>query len=77
MIDYQIDSSQCRAARALLHWSQGKLAGKSDVSKKAIADFEREVSSPQKSTLKSIKSALFDEGIEFIEGGVKFNEKIT
>jgi transcriptional regulator with XRE-family HTH domain len=61
-----ITPGQCRAARALLGWSQAKLEERSRVSKKAIADFERGVSKPQARTLDDLVEAFDEAGIEFL-----------
>jgi transcriptional regulator with XRE-family HTH domain len=79
-----ITPGQCRAARALLGWSQAKLEERSRVSKKTIADFERGVTSPQARTLDDLEEAFDDAGIEFLplqEGehghGVRFRSGFT
>lgn len=61
--------AQCRAARALLDWSQGELADASGVATKTIADFERGQRTPYDRTLADIQKALEAAGIEFTNGG--------
>ena len=61
-----ISSHQCRAARALISWSQERLAEASLVAKKTIADFEREAASPRPRTILALANALKAAGIEFI-----------
>jgi transcriptional regulator with XRE-family HTH domain len=61
-------SAQCRAARALLGWSQAELSEASGVATKTIADFEREDRSPYARTLNDIKEALEIAAIEFTNG---------
>ena len=57
---------QCRAARALLGWSQGTLEERSGVARKTIADFEGgKKKRPYQQTLESIRSALEAAGVEF------------
>lgn len=56
----------CRAARALLGWSQDQLADASAVATKTIADFERQARAPYSRTLRDIRTALEDAGIQFI-----------
>lgn len=58
--------SQCRAGRALLRWSQDELQEKSGVSKKTIADFEREEQIPYDRTLREIELALEAGGVALI-----------
>lgn len=66
-----ITAAQIRAGRALLNWSQKKLAEISGVSLNAINNFEREIVSPRHDTLVSLKRALEEAGLEFIgDGGV-------
>jgi transcriptional regulator with XRE-family HTH domain len=61
--------AQCRAARALLNWSQADLAKNSKVATKTIADFEREERNPYDRTLADIRATLEKAGIEFTNGG--------
>jgi len=68
-----ITPPQCRAARAMLGWSQEELSKRANVARATIADFEREVRTPILNNLKAIKKALEEGGIEFIPnngGGV-------
>src|SRR5579859_3947228 len=72
-----ISAAQCRAARALLDWSQDKLAESAQVARATIADFERNIRMPMRNNLVSIVSALEASGVAFIpengEGvGVRF-----
>jgi transcriptional regulator with XRE-family HTH domain len=60
--------AQCRAARALLNWSQADLAKESRVATRTIADFEREERRPYDRTLADIRAALESAGIEFTNG---------
>lgn len=62
----RISPAQCRAARAMLGWSQDELAINAQVARASIADFEREVRVPIRTNLVSILSALTAAGIEFI-----------
>jgi transcriptional regulator with XRE-family HTH domain len=68
-----ITPEQCRAARALLGWSQDELENSSRVSKKTIAEFEREAQIPYDKTLREIEMAFLANGILLINengGGV-------
>jgi transcriptional regulator with XRE-family HTH domain len=74
-----ISASQCRAARALLDWSQDQLAENAQVARATIADFERNARIPMRNNLVSIVSALEAAGVAFIpengEGaGVRFRK---
>ena len=62
-----IGPGQCRAARALIGWSQDDLARESGVTKKSIADFERgAVAKPQPRTMRDLRAAFEGAGLEFI-----------
>lgn len=62
-------AEQCRAARALLNWSQRRLADAGKAATKTIADFERRARLPYERTLADMQRALEAAGIEFINGG--------
>ncbi len=63
---------QIRAARALIGWSQGKLAEHSGLSQAGIARIENGTNHPNSSTLRKITKAFDACDIEFIdESGVK------
>ena len=64
-----ITAAQCRAARALLGVTQDKLAARSGVSQKAIANFERGKTVPMRANLTVLKQTLELMGVEFLEGG--------
>ncbi|MFK5600627.1 helix-turn-helix transcriptional regulator [Methylobacterium sp. HMF5984] len=71
---------QCRAARALLEWTQDRLAEVSSVSKKTIADFEAGKRTPYDRTLADIQRTLETAGLEFIPengggAGIRFRER--
>lgn len=57
---------QCRAARALLGWSQDELARAAGVARKTVTDFELENRIPYGSTIAEIRAALEKGGVEFI-----------
>src|SRR5215831_15350053 len=73
-------SAQCRAARALLRWTQGQLAQNATVARKTVADFELGNRTLHRRTRLDITVALEAAGIEFIweaDGeGVRFARKI-
>src|SRR6185312_2187429 len=58
--------SQCRAGRALLNWSQDDLEIAAGVSKKTIADFERNQRDQQVRTVEAIEAALVSHGVIFV-----------
>ena len=70
-----LNPAQCRAARALLNWSQEDLVRASGITKKTIADLERGATTPRAQTLDQILAAFKAAGIEFLHGnrpGVRF-----
>ena len=74
-------SAQMRAARAMLDWSQAKLAEQSGVSVETIKRLERmsgALEATKVGTLDAIKKALVAGGVEFTNGdepGVKLRAK--
>ncbi|WP_042693635.1 helix-turn-helix domain-containing protein [Azospirillum sp. B506] len=79
MTESVIFPDQCRAARALLNWSQADLAERAKVAKQTLADFERGARTPYARTLADIRAALEGAGIQFIApngggAGVRWRE---
>ena len=75
-----ISSAQCRAARALLEWTQQELADAAKIGNATIRNFESGKSTPQSATLRILAQALEAAGIDFIddergEGVVKLRAK--
>jgi transcriptional regulator with XRE-family HTH domain len=62
-----ISAEQCRAARALLDWSQSELADKAGVGIVTVRQLEAGAHKPRRATLDVIQRALEDAGVEFIE----------
>ncbi|MCG8507287.1 MAG: helix-turn-helix transcriptional regulator [Sphingomonadales bacterium] len=62
-----ITPNLCRAARHLLGWRQEVLAERAEVSVTSIRRFESGRTSPHRATLKALKTAFEDAGIEFID----------
>lgn len=60
---------QCRAARALLNWSQQQLADASRISNATIRNFESGRNAPQVATLWLLKSTLEGAGVVFLADG--------
>lgn len=74
-----ISAAQCRAARAMLDWTQEKLAESAQVARPTIADFERNFRAPMRNNLISIMNTFEAAGLSFIpdngEGaGVRFRK---
>jgi transcriptional regulator with XRE-family HTH domain len=61
--------AQSRAARALVDWSQDKLAGASNLSESTIRDFEKGRRVPATNNLAAIRRALEAAGVEFKPDG--------
>lgn len=61
--------AQCKAARALLGWSQQDLAGKASVATSTVADFERGFRSPVANNLQAMKAAIEAAGVSLPAGG--------
>ena len=59
-------SAQCRAARALLNWTQATLAERAGVARKTVADFELGERVLHIRTRRDITATLEDAGIEFL-----------
>ena len=62
-----ICSRQCRAARALLGWSQAEIASAAKVHKRTVMEFENGTRRPHLGTLSLLKSAFETAGVEFID----------
>ena len=62
-----ISPEQCRAARALLDWSQDQLSKKASVGIVTVRQLEAGTHEPRRATLDVIKRALVDAGVEFID----------
>lgn len=60
-----ISPAQCRAARALLNWSQPDLAERCGMNVQTISAFEKDTGSPTKTTLQKISEVLEQSGVEF------------
>lgn len=57
--------AQCRAARALLNWTQATLAERAGVARKTIADFELATRTLHIRTRRDITATLEAAGVEF------------
>lgn len=58
--------AQCRAARALLDWSQQQLADAAGVGVVTVRQFEGSAAEPRRATLAAIHGALHGAGVQFI-----------
>lgn len=64
--DLYLSPAQCRAARALIGWSQDDLSSASTIATATIAGFEAGRVSPDDQTLQDMKLSLEDAGVLFI-----------
>jgi transcriptional regulator with XRE-family HTH domain len=64
-----ITPAQCRAARALLGWTQVSLGRKAYLGESTIRDFEAGRRVPAKNNLGAMAAALEAAGVEFATGG--------
>lgn len=60
-----INYKQCKAARALLDWSQEDLSQRAEVAKATIGDFERGARNLRIETMQKVVGVFEDEGIRF------------
>ena len=58
--------SQCRAARALIEWSQLELADAAKITRQTVVDFERGTRRPHANNLAAIQAVFEKAGVEFI-----------
>ena len=73
-----MNPGQCRAARALLDWTQPKLAGKATLGLSTIVDFERGRRAVSIEAVAQMQLALESAGVEFTNGdqpGVRMKKK--
>ena len=61
--------AQCRAARALILWTQDDLAKAAEVGAVTIRQFERGVSQPRRAILAALRRALEEAGVRLVDRG--------
>jgi transcriptional regulator with XRE-family HTH domain len=61
--------AQCRAARALLDWTQDDLAREAEIGVVTLRQFERGASQPRRAILSALRRALEEAGVRFIDRG--------
>jgi transcriptional regulator with XRE-family HTH domain len=61
-----LTASQCRAARALIEWSQAQLSQTAAIDIQTIADFEKRFRSADETTRRRLRAALEAAGVVFI-----------
>lgn len=60
--------AQIRAGRALIDWSQEKLAAAAEVGLSTVRDLENQKRPPDTATASAVRRALENEGVVFVEG---------
>jgi transcriptional regulator with XRE-family HTH domain len=63
--------AQIRAARALVNWSQEKLADLSGVAVTSVRDLEAEKRASESGTSINVRDALENAGVEFLPGSIE------
>ena len=58
--------AQCRAARALINWTQPKLAEAAELGLSTVVDYERERRTVSQDAESAIQSALMGAGVIFL-----------
>jgi transcriptional regulator with XRE-family HTH domain len=64
-----VTSAQCRAARALLDWTQDDLSREAEVGVVTLRQFERGATEPRRAILAALRRALEEAGVKFVGGG--------
>jgi transcriptional regulator with XRE-family HTH domain len=65
---FPVNPRQCRAARALLDWTQAELAERAGVGLSTVQTFELEWRSNSAEKIQDIRLALENAGIMFLDG---------
>jgi transcriptional regulator with XRE-family HTH domain len=71
-----LTSAQCRAARALIEWSQAQLSQSAGIDVQTVADFEKRFRKADETTRRRLRATLEAAGVVFISengggGGVR------
>lgn len=61
-----LTAAQCRAARALIEWSQAQLSQAAAIDARTIADFEKRFRAADETTRRRLRAALEAAGVVFI-----------
>jgi transcriptional regulator with XRE-family HTH domain len=72
---YKLTPAQCKAARAMLEWTQKDLAVHSKVGLSTISDFEAKNRKPHFRTVGALEMAFEKAGIRFFVGGVQRDQR--
>jgi transcriptional regulator with XRE-family HTH domain len=77
MLELEMMPAHCRAARALLDWTQPQLAEAAELGLSTVVDFERSRRVVSAEAVQAIRHALEVAGVEFTDGdepGVKLKK---
>jgi transcriptional regulator with XRE-family HTH domain len=66
--------AQIRAARALLNWTQERLATEADIGVRTVIDYETDRRTPMRASLAAMAQAVERAGVAFTERGVEFTD---
>ncbi len=61
-----LTAAQCRAARALIEWSQAQLSQSASIDVRTVQDFEKRFRAPDETTRRRLRAALEAAGVVFI-----------
>ena len=61
-----VTPAQCRAARALIDWTQDDLSRAAEVGSVTIRQFERGATEPRRAILAALRHALEQAGVRFV-----------
>lgn len=78
MLIDEMTPAQCRAGRALIEWTQSKLAQAAGVGLSTVVDFERQRREVSVTAVDAMRRALMKRRVEFTNGdapGVKLKAK--
>jgi len=67
LLEGPISPGQCRAARAVVGWSQDDLAAAAGLVGMTVQSFERGARLPHQNNLMAIRNALESKGVRFLE----------
>lgn len=67
LLESPISPGQCRAARAVVGWSQDDLAAAAGLAGMTVQSFERGARMPHQNNLMAIRNALESKGMRFLE----------
>ena len=71
-----LSAPQCRAARALLDWTQAELASRAGVSPGMVRGFEAGHHAPHRASLAALRRALEAQGLVFLDPDAQGGEGV-